>query len=265
MIGVCGCKLATMVVAAKKARFARRRVRADTLVRARSPDRRSVQDGLLWHDYEVSETFLVDVWSDVVCPFCYLGIRQLATALEEFDQGDDVVLRHRAFELDPRAPADYDLPLDELLAKKYNMPIERAHFLHEKLESDAAALGMAWSMKTAQPTNTFDAHRLIALSTTQALDGAMTERLFRAYFSEGQLLSDRDTLSELSEEVGVDGVDELWSGDDYADRVRDDEMQAQDLGITGVPTLLLDGKFMVVGAQGSEQTLDVLTRAWARH
>ena len=93
----------------------------------------------------------------------------------------------------------------------------------------------------------------------------MTERLFRAYFSEGQLLSDRDTLSELSEEVGVDGVDELWSGVDYVDRVRDDEMQAQDLGITGVPTLLLDGKFMVVGAQGSEQTLDVLTRAWARH
>jgi predicted DsbA family dithiol-disulfide isomerase len=220
-----------MVVVAKKAGFARRRVRADTLGRARSPDRRSVQDGLLWHDYEVSETFFVDVWSDVVCPFCYLGIRQLATALEEFDQGDGVVLRHRAFELDPRAPADYDLPLDELLAKKYNMPIEKAHFLHEKFESDATALGMAWSMKTARPTHTFDAHRFKAFSTTQALDGG----------------------------------DELWSGVDYAHRVRDDEMQAQDLGITGVPTLLLDSKLMVVGAQGSEQTLDVLTRAWGRH
>ncbi len=229
-----------------------------------SQGRQSVRNRRLWHDDEVSEAFFVDVWSDVVCPFCYLGTCQLTTALEDFEQRDSVVLRHRAFELDPRAPADYELPLDELLAKKYNMPLERAHSLNEKLESDAAALGMSWSMKTARPSNTFDAHRLTALSTTQTLGGAMRERLFRAYFSEGRLLSDRDTLSELGEEVGVGGVDELWSGDDYADRVRGDEKQAQDLGITGVPTLLLDGKFMVVGAQGSEQILNVLTRTWAR-
>jgi predicted DsbA family dithiol-disulfide isomerase len=212
----------------------------------------------------MTETFFVDVWSDVVCPFCYLGTRQLSVALEEFDHRDDVILRHRAFELDPHAPTTYEMPLDELLAAKYSMPIERARSLHQKLEGDASALGMTWSMKQAQPSNTFDAHRLIALATAQGRGGAMSERLFRAYFSEGQLLSDHATLETLGTEAGVRDVAALWDDDAFSDDVRDDEYTAHELGITGVPTLLFDGKFMVVGAQGSDQILDVLTRAWAR-
>jgi predicted DsbA family dithiol-disulfide isomerase len=147
---------------------------------------------------------------------------------------------------------------------KYAMPIERARSLNEKLESDAAAMGMTWSMKLARPTNTFDAHRLIALASTQGLGGAMSERLFRAYFSEGQLLGDTDTLNALATDVGVGDADKLWQSDDLADDVRADEDQANELGITGVPTMLFDDKFMVVGAQGSERILDVLTRAWTR-
>jgi predicted DsbA family dithiol-disulfide isomerase len=212
----------------------------------------------------MTETFFVDVWSDVVCPFCYLGTRQLTNALDEFEHRDDVVLRHRAFELDPHAPKNSGQTLDERLAEKYAMPIERARSINEKLESDAAALGMTWSMKQARPTNTFDAHRLIAHAGTQDLGGAMSERLFRAYFSEGQLLGDTDTLSALAHDVGVSDADALWQSNDFADDVRADEGQANELGITGVPTMLLDEKFMVVGAQGSEQILDVLTRAWAR-
>jgi predicted DsbA family dithiol-disulfide isomerase len=212
----------------------------------------------------MTETFFVDVWSDVVCPFCYLGTRQLSAALEEFDHRDDVVLRHRAFELDPQAPTSYEMPLDELLAAKYSMPIERARSLHEKLEGDASALGMTWSMKQAQPSNTFDAHRLMALANSQGRGDPMSERLFRAYFSEGQLLSDRATLETLGTEAGVSDVATLWDGNAFSDNVRDDENTARELGITGVPTLLLDNKFMVVGAQGSDRILDVLTRAWAR-
>lgn len=210
------------------------------------------------------ETFFVDVWSDVVCPFCYLGTRQLTNALDRFEHRDDVVLRHRAFELDPRAPKNTEQTLDELVATKYGMPIERARSINEKLESDAAALGMTWSMQHARPTNTFDAHRLIAHASTQDLGGAMSERLFRAYFSEGQHLGDADTLSSLADDVGVSDTEMLWQSDDFADEVRADEGQANELGITGVPTMLFDEKFMVVGAQGSEQILDVLTRAWAR-
>ncbi len=210
----------------------------------------------------MNEPLVIDIWSDVVCPFCYLGARQLEVALDRFEHRDDVVLRQRAFELDPRAPVDYSLSLPELLAKKYSMPVERARALNERLENDASALGMSWSMKDARPTNTFDAHRVIALSATQDLDRPMSERLFRAYFSEGQLVSDRDVLTALAKEVGVVGVDELWSDDAFSPEVRNDEADARELGISGVPSMLLDGKFMVVGAQGADQILAVLQRAW---
>jgi predicted DsbA family dithiol-disulfide isomerase len=144
------------------------------------------------------------------------------------------------------------------------MPVERARALNERLESEAKVLGMTWSMKDARPTNTFDALRLIALSATQGLDDAMSERLFRAYFSEGLLVSDRSVLTSLAIELGVTGIDELWRNDAYFAEVRSDEADAQELGITGVPSLLIDGKFMVVGAQGADQIFDVLERAWAR-
>jgi len=212
----------------------------------------------------MTEPFIIDVWSDVVCPFCYLGAHQLAAALERFEHREDVVIRHRAFELDPHAPADYGFNLDELVAHKYAVPLERARTLNQRLESDAAALGMTWSMARARPSNTFDAHRLVALASTQGLGGAMNERLFRAYFCEGVLLSDVAVLDTLAREVGVGGADSLLPTDAFSSEVRGDESTAQELGISGVPTLLLDGKFMVVGAQGSAQMLDVLERAWIR-
>lgn len=239
---------------------------ATALVATGSPAQGSpaVRELALWHDWSVDETFYVDVWSDVVCPFCYLGARQLAGALEEFDHRDEVVLRHRAFELDPHASIDDNLPLPELLAQRYAMPLERAHALNERLEADALALGMTWALQRARPTNTLDAHRLIALAASQNLDGLMSERLFRAYFSEGQLVSDHDTLNTLSAEVGVGGTDSLWSSDAFTNEVRSDEVAAYELAITGVPSLLVDNRFMVVGAQGALGILDVLRRAWAR-
>ena len=117
----------------------------------------------------MSETFVIDIWSDVVCPFCYLGSRQLAGALEQFEHQQDVVLRHRAFELDPHAKLAYDRPLAELVAAKYAIPVSQVHTMHDRLLSDAAALGMTWNLDGAQPTNTFDAHRLIALATSRDL------------------------------------------------------------------------------------------------
>lgn len=208
--------------------------------------------------------FIIDIWSDVVCPFCYLGTRQLDQALSLFEHRKDVVLRLRAFELDPQAPTDYGVSLPELLATKYGMPVERARAMNDRLEGEARTLGMSWSLTMALPTNTFDAHRLIALATTQGLGEAMAQRLFLAYFSEGKLLSDHAVLGALANDVGVSGADELLAGDRYASDVRGDESQAQDLGISGVPSMLVDGKFLVVGAQGTPQILDVIERAWAR-
>ena len=212
----------------------------------------------------MTELLSVDVWSDVVCPFCYLGSRQLMVALERFEHREAVVIRHRAFELDARAALSYDLTLAQLVARKYQMPVERAHALHERLEADARSLGMEWSIEQARPTNTFDAHRLIAAASAQGLGHQANERLFRAYFCEGALLSDHGTLNQLADEVGVRDVERLWDGHDYCADVRADEEEALELGITGVPSLLVDGKFMVVGAQGAEQILSVLERSWQR-
>jgi len=212
----------------------------------------------------MSDPFVIDIWSDVVCPFCYLGTRQLAEALSHFEHRDDVELRHRAFELDPAAKLHYDASLEELVARKYSMPVTSVREMHVRMEGEARQLGMEWSLASAQPTNTFDAHRVIALASTQGLGDAASERLFRAYFCDGELISSNERLSELARDVGVTDVDELWEGDAFAVDVRGDEAAAQELGITGVPCLLLDGKFMVVGAQGAHQIVDVLRRAWAR-
>jgi predicted DsbA family dithiol-disulfide isomerase len=212
----------------------------------------------------MSDYLFIDVWSDVVCPFCYLGSRHLSDALERFDHRESVVIRHRAFELDPSAPHDYEFSLPVLLAKKYSMPVERAQALNDRLEGEANALGLSWSMRDARPSNTFDAHRLIALAASQGMGAAMSERLFRAYFSDGMLVSDQSTLASLAHEVGVRDVANLWSTGLYADEVRSDEAAAMELGITGVPSMLIDEKFMVVGAQGSDHILGVLSRAWSR-
>jgi predicted DsbA family dithiol-disulfide isomerase len=212
----------------------------------------------------MNEPFVIDIWSDVVCPFCYLGTRQLAEALSHFEHRDSVELRHRAFELDPSAKLHYDASLEELVAQKYSMPVSSVQTMHVRMQGEARELGMEWSLGTARPTNTFDAHRVIALASTQGLAGQMSERLFRAYFCEGELISNHERLDELADEIGVTGARELWKGDAFTADVRADETAAQELGITGVPCLLLDGKFMVVGAQGSHQILDVLRRAWSR-
>jgi predicted DsbA family dithiol-disulfide isomerase len=212
----------------------------------------------------VAARFSIDIWSDVVCPFCYLGSRQLALAIESFEHRDDVVVNHHAFELDPHTPLTLDTSLAQLVADKYAMPVEQAETLHLRLESQAHELGMTWSMASARPTNTFDAHRLIALATTQGLGDEMSERLFAAYFSEGLLVSDHDTLSRLASDVGVTDVSSLWATDAFSMDVRADESAAQDLGVTGVPAILIDNKFMVLGAQGVDKIADVLRRAWER-
>ncbi|MHB1208884.1 MAG: DsbA family oxidoreductase [Acidimicrobiales bacterium] len=212
----------------------------------------------------MSEPFFIDIWSDVVCPFCYLGTRQLQEALGNFEHRALVVTRPHAFELDPRAPINYNMSLPELLAQKYGMSVERARAANEHLEAEARALGMTWSLASARPTNTFDALRLIALATSQELGDSMVQRLFLAYFSQGLLLSDREVLNDLASDVGVVGASALWHDDQFADDVRNDELRAQELGISGVPSLLIDNRFMVVGAQGAAKILEGLERAWER-
>ena len=218
---------------------------------------------MVCHDVGVLTDFFVDIWSDVVCPFCYLGFRQFHDALDHFEHADDVVIRHHAFELDPHARLTRGQSLDEMLAEKYSMSLERAAALNQRVQDSARDLGMEWSLATAQPTNTFDAHRVIAHAATHGRQEEMLERLFRAYFSEGLDISDHDTLATLSREVGVLGADEALVSNKFADDVRRDENLAAKIGITGVPALILNGRVHLSGAQGAPAMLQALREAWS--
>lgn len=212
----------------------------------------------------MEETFTIDIWSDIVCPFCYLGKRQLEMALDQFDPGVPVEVRLHAFELDAAAPVDYGRPLAELLAKKYGVDVAEAQRWHRRSEADAAALGMTWRMDLARTGNTFDAHRLNAVASTQGLALAMNERLMRGYFAEGMLPSDQEALLQCANEVGVAVPDNFFASDAYAETVRRDEAAATEYGISGVPTMIIDGRFILSGAQGPETMLSTFQRALAR-
>ena len=208
---------------------------------------------------------VVDVWSDVVCPFCYLGYRQLHDALARFEHGEHVVVRHHAFELDPQAPLADGTPLNEMLAAKYSIPVTQAAAMNQRVHDSAAELGMAWSLDRAQPTNTLDAHRVIALAAHQGRQEAMLERLFHAYFSEGLLVSDHDTLIRLAHATGVSDAADMLSSDRGVDVVRRDEQMAARMGITGVPALVFDGRIHVSGARGTDAMYHALSTAWSEH
>jgi predicted DsbA family dithiol-disulfide isomerase len=218
----------------------------------------------LCHDELVDAPFTIDIWSDVVCPFCALGEAQLRHALAQFEQRDQVVIQFHAFELDTHAKASYDQPIAELVARKYSSEISAVERHQRSMEAEATKLGLTLDFTKVRHANTFDAHRLIALAKSQGLGNAMVDRLFAAYFAEGELVSDHATLVRLADEVGVHGAAATLASDLYADEVRADEEAASELGISGVPAMVLDGRFMVVGAQGVDALTNVLARAWAR-
>ena len=203
----------------------------------------------------------IEVWSDVVCPWCYVGKRRLETALEAF--GEEVEVEWKSFELDPNAKGSRDVPLDQALARKYGMSIERARGWMQQMIDMAEEEGLEFNFDDAKGGNTFAAHRVLHLAKVNGLGGEMKERLLRAYFTEGRDISDEDVLTELAADVGIDAdaVEEMFDGYDHAEAVRRDELRAQQIGITGVPFFLVDGKYGVPGAQMPDTLLHVLNRA----
>jgi predicted DsbA family dithiol-disulfide isomerase len=206
----------------------------------------------------------VEIWSDVVCPWCYIGKRRFETALERFEHRDDVTVLWRSFELDPEAPSHAEGPASERRAAKYGMSAERAQQLHAEMTERAAAEGLEFRFDLARGGNTFDAHRLIHLAATYGHQAAAQERLMRAYFTEGEAIADRETLARLVAELGVDPAEarEALDGDRFADEVRADERLAAQIGIRGVPFFVLDRRYGVSGAQPPEALLQALDQAW---
>jgi predicted DsbA family dithiol-disulfide isomerase len=208
----------------------------------------------------------VEIWSDIACPWCYIGKRRFEAALAEFEHRDDVHVTWRSFELDPEAPRERVGDRAERLAQKYGMTIEQARAAEQQLTAAAAGDGLGFRFDIARSGTTFDAHRVVHLAETHGLQDAMKERLLRAYFTEGELMADRDTLVRLSVEVGLDERDvrELLDSDLYADEVRDDEQTATELGISAVPTFVIDRRLGVSGAQPPDALLEFLREGWAK-
>jgi predicted DsbA family dithiol-disulfide isomerase len=207
----------------------------------------------------------IDIWSDVACPWCYVGKRRLESALAEFEHRDDVDIWWHSFELDQQAPSSGPGEHAALLSRKYGMSLGEAEQALAKMTATASTEGLDLRFDLARSGNTFDAHRVIQLAADRGIQGPVKERLMRAYFTEGADVTDHQTLVELAVECGLSAHDvaSMLAGPSYADEVRADEAQAQQLGITGVPFFVVDGKFGVSGAQSAEVFSDVLSRAWS--
>ena len=207
----------------------------------------------------------VEIWSDVVCPWCYIGKRRFESALARFEQRDQIEVEFRSFELNPNAQADPGTGLDEMLARKYGLGLEQARTLNARVVKAAAGEGLEFRLDIARPGNTFDAHRLIHLAAAQGKQAAMKDRLMSAYFTEGKAIGDRDSLVEVAVEVGIDHerARSVLDGDEFAGEVRADEREASELGITGVPFFVINRRYGVSGAQPPEVMLDALETAWS--
>ncbi len=207
----------------------------------------------------------VEVWSDIACPWCWVGKRHLEAALAEFDQPVEVIWR--AFELDASAPKTADPAVDyvERLARKYRTSTDGAQQMIDRMTGVGRDNGLDFRFDRAQAGNTFDAHRLLAWAATQGKQSELKERLFQAYMHEGKSVSDLDVLVELAADVGLDAerAQAQLSGDDWAQEVRDDEARAAEIGVTGVPFFAIAGRYAVQGAQPADVLASVLRRAQA--
>jgi predicted DsbA family dithiol-disulfide isomerase len=207
----------------------------------------------------------VEIWSDIACPWCYVGKRRFERALGSFSHRDDVEVVWRSFELDPTAPRSHDEPQAELLARKYGFPLAQAQAMNARMTAEAGKEGLEFNMDRVRVGNTFDAHRLIHFAATEGEREAVVERLFAAYLTHGDALGEPDVLVRIATEAGLDAAATramLESGA-FADAVRADEARARSFGISGVPFFAIDERYGVSGAQPPEVILDALRQAWS--
>ncbi|MGA2927741.1 MAG: DsbA family oxidoreductase [Solirubrobacteraceae bacterium] len=208
----------------------------------------------------------VEIWSDIACPWCYIGKRRFETALAQFPAADQVSVTWRSFELDPAAPPERSGDLAAHLAKKYGMTLAQAQASQQHLVQQAAGEGLEFRFDRARSGSTFDAHRVVHLAREHGLQDAVKERLLRGYFSEGELMSDDEALIRLAADAGLPAqeVREMLAGERYSEQVREDERIAQSLGITAVPTFVVDRALGGSGAHPPAALLELLDRGWKR-
>jgi predicted DsbA family dithiol-disulfide isomerase len=216
--------------------------------------------------YEADMSALrVHVWSDIACPWCYVGKRRLETALGRLAAAGPVEVVWRAFELDPGAPRAQPagVSYSERLARKYGTTVEEGQVMIDRMTAVAAGDGLDFHFDRIRPGNTFDAHRLLHLARERGVQPAVKERFLRAYLTEGEAIGDRETLARLAAEAGLDRDEakRALAGDAFAAAVRADEAEASRLGIHAVPFFVVAGRYGLSGAQPPEVLEDVLASA----
>ena len=206
----------------------------------------------------------VEIWSDVVCPWCFVGKRNFEAALAGFEHAGDVDVHWRSYELDPRAPREREGDYASRISRKYGVSLGEAKARIARIVSAGADAGIEFNFDRSRPGNTFDAHRLLHFAATRGRQGELKERLLLATFTEGEPIGDHDTLAKLAVDTGLDPQDVagVLAGDAFAADVRADEATAQELGATGVPFFLFEGKYGLSGAHPPQAFARVLAKVW---
>lgn len=206
----------------------------------------------------------VDIWSDVRCPFCYIGKHKFEKALESFANVDQVDVEWHSFELDPYLTTDVSVGTHEHLAANKGISIQQAKQMADYASGAAAAVGLQFDFEHAVVANSFQAHRLIQFAKTKGLGSEAEELLFKAHFTEGKNIDDQETLLEIGITLGLEReeVKKAFSSDAFAAMVREDEVRAANLGINGVPFFVFNDKYAVSGAQQPEVFLGALEQSW---
>ncbi len=205
----------------------------------------------------------IEVWSDYVCPFCYIGKRRLEEAIQEAGLEGKVDVVYKAYELDPNAVATSDKSMVTALMEKYQMSSEEAKTMTDNVEMQAKSVGLDYNFEKMTPANTFHAHRLAKFAEEENLGEEMTERLLHAYFIEGEKIGTYETLQKIAEEVGLskERTKEMLHSEGYIDVVKKDIEEASQIGVQGVPFFVLNRKYALSGAQSTETFVEALRKA----
>jgi predicted DsbA family dithiol-disulfide isomerase len=211
------------------------------------------------------EKMKVEIWSDVMCPFCYIGKRRFESALNESAHKDQVEVEWKSFQLNPNLETDPDININQYLADIKGISVDDARSMNDYVTNMAAGVGLTYDFDKAILANSFNAHRLSHLAKKHGLGEAAEEALFKAYFTEGKNIDDKDTLTQIGVSLGLDSkeVKETLYSDAFADDVRHDVAEAQQLRLQGVPFFVLNNKYGISGAQEVPVFSKTLDKAFA--
>ncbi|BCW61687.1 DSBA oxidoreductase [Arthrobacter sp. StoSoilB22] len=218
----------------------------------------------VWAALRVAESMKIEIWSDVACPWCYIGKRRFETALAQFPHRDSVDIEWKSYQLDPSIPEHYDGTELDYLSKRKGMAPEQVKQMFAHVTETAKGEGLDYHFEKVVVANSFTAHRLIHLAAAHGRQDAAKEQLLSDHFEHGKDIGSKEYLTELGAALDLpeDEVAELFTSDKYADEVNQDINEARAIGVTGVPFFVIDRKYGISGAQPADLFSQALNQAW---